>query len=103
MTCDLKCVCALLLQVRRIQRVKRKRRLERELTHQYSYPNSEAGDFDDEQRFLEVESIINTQFYAANDPEEKNFVAEIPQVCLVFFVTLTGQYATGMCKDSDNK
>ncbi|KAK3727402.1 hypothetical protein QZH41_020071 [Actinostola sp. cb2023] len=66
--------------VRRIQRVKRKRRLERELTHQYSYPNSEAGDFDDEQRFLEVESIINTQFYAANDPEEKNFVAEIPQV-----------------------
>lgn len=55
--------------------------MERELIHQYSYPNSEAGDIDDDDRLFEVESIINAQFHTAiNDQEEKNFVAEIPEV-----------------------
>lgn len=55
--------------------------MERELIHQYSYPNSEAGDIDDGDRLFEVESIINAQFHGAmNDQEEKNFAAEIPEV-----------------------
>ncbi|XP_031561943.1 uncharacterized protein LOC116297787 [Actinia tenebrosa] len=73
-------IIALLCMVRHIQKVKKKRRLERELLHQYSYPNSEAGDLDEEERFLEVESVINTQFNISSDQEEKNVVDEIPQV-----------------------
>lgn len=63
--------------VRHVQKVRRKRRLERELVHQYSYPNSEADDAE-EQNIGDFESIINTQFVAFSDRSDKNLY-EDPQ------------------------
>ena len=60
-----------------MQKVRRKRRLERELVHQYSYPNSEADD-SEEQNIGDVESVINTHFVAFNDRTDKNLY-EDPQ------------------------
>ena len=54
-----------------MQKVRRKRRLERELVHQYSYPNSEADD-SEEQNIGDFESVINTHFVAFNDRTDKN-------------------------------
>ena len=51
--------------------MRRKRRLERELFHQYSYPNSEADDME-EQNIGEIESVINAQFVSFNDRSDKN-------------------------------
>lgn len=63
--------------VRHVQKVRRKRRLERELVHQYSYPNSEADD-SEEQNIGDFESVINTHFVAFNDRTDKNLY-EDPQ------------------------
>lgn len=63
--------------VRHVQKVRRKKRLERELVHQYSYPNSEADDTE-EQNIGDFESIINTQFVAFSDRSDKNLY-EDPQ------------------------
>ena len=60
-----------------MQKVRRKRRLERELVHQYSYPNSEADD-SEEQNIGDFESVINTHFVAFNDRTDKN-LHEDPQ------------------------
>ena len=60
-----------------MQKVRRKRRLERELVHQYSYPNSEADD-SEEQNIGDFESVINTHFVAFNDRTDKNLY-EDPQ------------------------
>ena len=57
--------------MRHVQKVRRKRRLERELLHQYSYPNSEADDVEDEQNISEIDSIVNTQFVAYSDRNAK--------------------------------
>ena len=55
-----------------MQKVRRKRRLERELFHQYSYPNSEADDME-ERNIGDVESVINAQFVCINsDRSDKN-------------------------------
>ncbi|XP_074609496.1 uncharacterized protein LOC141863718 [Acropora palmata] len=55
--------------LRHIQRVRRKRRLERELFRQYSY-----GDVDEleQQMTGDFESVIDTQFVAFNDRADKN-------------------------------
>ena len=66
-----------LFKVRHVQKVRRKRRLERELVHQYSYPNSEADD-SEEQNIGDFESVINTHFVAFNDRTDKNLY-EDPQ------------------------
>ena len=54
-----------------MQKLRRKRRLERELVHQYSYPNSEADD-SEEQNIGDLESIVNAQFVAYSDRTDKN-------------------------------
>lgn len=56
-------------QLRHIQRVRRKRRLERELFHQYSY--SDVDDLE-QQMTGDFESVIDTQFVAFNDRAGKN-------------------------------
>lgn len=56
-------------QLRHIQRVRRKRRLERELFHQYSY--SDVDDLE-QQMTGDFESVIDTQFVAFNDRADKN-------------------------------
>lgn len=55
--------------LRHIQRVRRKRRLERELFHQYSY--SDVDDLE-QQMTGDFESVIDTQFVAFNDRADKN-------------------------------
>ena len=62
-----------------MQKVKRKRRLERELLHQYSYPNSEADDME-EQNIGDIESIVNAQFVAFSDRSDKNLYEDSPEV-----------------------
>ncbi|KAJ7377587.1 hypothetical protein OS493_028146 [Desmophyllum pertusum] len=69
--------------VRYVQKVKRKRRLERELLHQYSYPNSEADDIE-EQNIGDIESIVNAQFVAFSDRSDKNLYEDSPEVNLAF-------------------
>lgn len=56
-------------QLRHIQRVRRKRRLERELFHQYSY--SDVDDLE-QQITSDFESAINPQFVPFNDRADKN-------------------------------
>ena len=70
------------LQCRHWQKVQRKRRLERELLHQYSYPNSEADEDVDYQSLPEVESVVNNQFVAFTDHSDKTLLEEIPEVCI---------------------
>ena len=59
--------------------MRRKRRLERELLHQYSYPNSEADDLE-EQNIGDLESIVNTQFVAFSDRSDKSLYEDSPEV-----------------------
>ena len=60
--------------------MRRKRRLERELFHQYSYPNSEADDME-ERNIGDVESVINTQFVCINsDRSDKNLYEDSHEV-----------------------
>jgi len=69
--------------VRQVQKMRRKRRLERELLHQYSYPNSEADDME-EQNIGDLESIVNTQFVAFSDRSDKSLYEDSPEVNLAF-------------------
>lgn len=69
--------------VRQVQKMRRKRRLERELLHQYSYPNSEADDLE-EQNIGDLESIVNTQFVAFSDRSDKSLYEDSPEVNLAF-------------------
>ena len=66
-------------QVRHVQKVRRKRRLERELFHQYSYPNSEADDME-EQNIGEIESVINAQFVSFSDRSDKSLYEDTSEV-----------------------
>lgn len=66
-------------QVRQVQKMRRKRRLERELLHQYSYPNSEADDTE-EQNIGDLESIVNTQFVAFSDRSDKSLYEDSSEV-----------------------
>lgn len=66
-------------QVRQVQKMRRKRRLERELLHQYSYPNSETDDLE-EQNIGDLESIVNTQFVAFSDRSDKSLYEDSPEV-----------------------
>ncbi|KAL9959419.1 hypothetical protein ACROYT_G032742 [Oculina patagonica] len=80
------CLLAIVISyclVRHVQKVRRKRRLERELLHQYSYPNSEADDTE-EQNIGDLESIVNTQFVAFSDRSDKNLYEDSPEVTLAF-------------------
>ncbi|KAL9959415.1 hypothetical protein ACROYT_G032738 [Oculina patagonica] len=80
------CLLAIVISyclVRHVQKVRRKRRLERELLHQYSYPNSEADDTE-EQNIGDLESIVNTQFVAFSDRSDKNLYENSPEVTLAF-------------------
>ena len=71
------------LQFRHWQKVQKKRRLERELIHQYSYPNSEADEDLDYQNLPEVETVVNSQFVAYTDQSSKMlFDDNLPEVCL---------------------
>lgn len=70
--------------IRQVQKVRRKRRLERELFHQYSYPNSEADDME-ERNIGDVESVINAQFVCINsDRSDKNLYEDSHEVNLAF-------------------
>ncbi|CAH3195878.1 unnamed protein product [Porites evermanni] len=70
--------------IRQVQKVRRKRRLERELFHQYSYPNSEADDLE-ERNIGDVESVINAQFVCINsDRSDKNLYEDSHEVNLAF-------------------
>ena len=71
--------CILFFQVRHVQKVRRKRRLERELLHQYSYPNSEADDME-EHNIGDIESVINAQFVSFSDRSDKNLYEDSPEV-----------------------
>lgn len=68
------------LLVRHIQKVRRKRRLERELFHQYSYANSETDDFDEQN----IESVVNTEFVPFGGRLDKNLYEDTLEVNLVF-------------------
>ena len=81
-------------QVRHLQRVRRKRRLERELLHQYSYPNSEADDME-EQNIGEIESVVNAQFVAYSDPADKNIYDDSPEVRSFGCISSLFQYLCG--------
>ena len=71
------------LQFRHWQKVQKKRRIERELIHQYSYPNSEADEDLDYQNLPEVETVVNSQFVAYTDQSSKMlFDDNLPEVCL---------------------
>ena len=68
------------LQARHVQKVRRKRWLERELFHQYSYPNSEADDME-EQNIGDIESVINAQFVSfSSDRSDKNLYEDSSEV-----------------------
>lgn len=70
--------------IRQVQKVRRKWRLERELFHQYSYPNSEADDME-ERNIGDVESVINAQFVCINsDRSDKNLYEDSHEVNLAF-------------------
>lgn len=70
--------------IRQVQKVRKKRRLERELFHQYSYPNSEADDME-ERNIGDVESVINAQFVCINsDRSDKNLYEDSHEVNLAF-------------------
>ena len=59
--------------------MRRKRRLERELLHHYSDPDSEADDME-EQNIGDLESIVNTQFVAFSDRSDKSLYEDSPEV-----------------------
>ena len=70
------------MQFRHWQKVQKKKRLERELIHQYSYPNSEADEDLDYQNLPEVETVVNNQFVAYTDQSHKALLDDnLPEVC----------------------
>lgn len=81
------CLLAIVISyclARHVQKVRRKRRLERELFHQYSYPNSEADDME-EQNIGDIESVINAQFVSfSSDRSDKNLYEDSSEVNLAF-------------------
>ena len=56
--------------------MRRKRRLERELFHQYSYANSETDDFDEQN----IESVVNTEFVPFSGRLDKNLYEDTLEV-----------------------
>jgi len=80
------CLLAIVISyflVRHVQKVRRKRRLERELCHQYSYPNSEADDME-EHNIGEIESVVNAQFVSFTDRSDKNLYEDSSEINLAF-------------------
>ena len=82
-----------------MQKVRRKRRLERELCHQYSYPNSEADDME-EHNIGEIESVVNAQFVSFTDRSDKNLYEDSSEVRSLIlrnkiFINLKGAASPG--------